>query len=246
MKKTGAKILVNAITMSRAIGTFLMPFVSVAYNAEQLISYIIILFLTDSIDGIMARRLKVSTLFGALLDTLADKLLSIATLIVLARVYPIMWVPIILELLITIINVTSGTKGGVTGSTMLGKAKTWVLGVCTVLGFITVFATDLVNLIDNSSTIGLSLINMFKYISKNSKIIMTILALISSITSTVVAINYFIKNKLELIENKRSGFYTKKYKLKTGIELKEALFSTEFYERTKGESMYLILGKVVD
>ena len=180
MKKTGAKILVNAITMSRVIGTFLMPFVSVAYNAEQLISYIIILFLTDSIDGIMARRLKVSTLFGALLDTLADKLLSIATLIVLARVYPIMWVPIILELLITIINVTSGTKGGVTGSTMLGKAKTWVLGICTVLGFITVFATDLVNLIDNSSTIGLSLINMFKYISKNSKIIMTILALISS------------------------------------------------------------------
>ena len=246
MKRIIAKIIVNAITMTRVIGTFLMPFVSVTYNAEQLISYIIVLLLTDSIDGIMARRLKVSTLFGSILDTLADKLLSIATLIILARAYPILWLPIILEILITIINVTSGTKGAIMESTMIGKIKTWILGICTVLGYVTIYAKDLIRLFDTNTTIGLGLIKSFKYLGKNSKIIMTYLALISSITSTIVAINYFIKHKFEIIENKKEGFYKKKYKLKTGSELKEALFSTEFYEKTKKESIYYKLGKVVD
>ncbi len=246
MKRLIAKIIVNAITMTRVIGTFLMPFVSVTYKAEQLISYIIILLLTDSLDGILARRLKVSTLFGAILDTLADKLLSVATLIILAREYPLMWGPILLEILITIINITSGTKGAILESTMLGKTKAWILGICTVLGYITLFSNDLIYLFDENNNIGLSLINIFKYMGKHSKIIISILALITSIFSSLVAINYFIKHKLEIINNKKEGFYKKKYKFKTGAELREALFSTTFYEKTKKESIYFKLGKVVD
>ncbi len=245
MKKTGAIILVNAITMTRVIGTFLMPFVSLNFTAEKLVAYIIVLLLTDSIDGIMARRLKVSTLFGALLDTLADKLLAIATLIILARSYYVMWLPLLLEVIITLINVLSGTKGSTIESTMIGKAKTWILGIGTVFGFITVFADDFINLFDNSTTIGMCLINIFKFISKKSKIIMIIIAIITSISSLIVAINYFMKHHKEIIDNKKSGFYNKKYKLKKGKDLIEALFSTEFYEKTKNDSVLTRLGKEV-
>ena len=245
MKKTGSIIIVNAITMSRVIGTFLLPFINFKLTAEQLVAYIIILLLTDSIDGILARRLKVSTLFGALLDTLADKLLAIATLIILAKDYPIMWLPIISEVIITLINVLSGTKGATVESTMLGKVKTWVLGICTVLGFITVFADDFIKLFDKSTTIGACLINIFKIISKNSKIIMIIISIIATISSLLVAINYYLRHHKEITSNRKKGFYNKKYKLKNGRELKEALFSTEFYERTKNDSILTRLGKEV-
>ena len=246
MKKTGAKILVNSITMTRVIGTFLMPFVSSAFTAEKLTCYIILLLLTDSIDGIMARRLKVSTLFGALLDTIADKLLSIATLIILAKIYPIMWLPLITEILITLINVIFGTKGAHVESSMFGKIKTWVLGVCTVFGFITVFADDFINLFDNTTTIGSCLINMFKGLGKHSKLVITILAIISSLTSLIVALHYLLKNKKDIFENQKNGFYTKKYQIKKGAELKEALFDTDNYEKYKSESIFVKLGRVVD
>ena len=123
MEKIGAKILVNSITFTRVIGTFLMPFVYKNLSPDNFIIYIVLLLLTDSIDGCLARRLKASTLFGALLDTLADKLLAFATIIVLANVYKTMWMPLILEVLITFINVNTGTKGAHIESSMLGKIK---------------------------------------------------------------------------------------------------------------------------
>ena len=54
MKNKGAKIIVNSITMTRVIGTLLMPFISLLLSPGELIFYIIILLLTDSVDGIMA------------------------------------------------------------------------------------------------------------------------------------------------------------------------------------------------
>ena len=59
MKKIKAMIFVNSITFVRVLGTFLMPFVSTHLNAKEFVSYIVLLLLTDSVDGIMARRLKI-------------------------------------------------------------------------------------------------------------------------------------------------------------------------------------------
>ena len=70
MKNKGAKIIVNSITMTRVIGTLLMPFISLFLSPGELIFYIIILLLTDSVDGIMARRLNSCTIFG---DNLCKK-----------------------------------------------------------------------------------------------------------------------------------------------------------------------------
>ena len=116
MKNKGAKIFVNSITMTRVIGTLLMPFISLLLSPGELIFYIIILLLTDSVDGIMARRLNACTIFGALLDAIADKLLGIATLAVLAFSYPIMFLPIITETIICLINTNGAARGSSTES----------------------------------------------------------------------------------------------------------------------------------
>ena len=42
MKNKGAKIIVNSITMTRVIGTLLMPFISLLLSPGELIFYIII------------------------------------------------------------------------------------------------------------------------------------------------------------------------------------------------------------
>ena len=132
MKNMKAKIFVNSITMVRVIGTLIMPFVSMIMTPSEVIFYIIILLLTDSIDGIMARRLNACTTFGALLDAVADKLLGIATLAVLAFSYPIMFLPIITETLICLINTNGAANGGSTESSFLGKFKTWIFGIYTI------------------------------------------------------------------------------------------------------------------
>ncbi len=246
MEKIGAKILVNSITFTRVIGTFLMPFVYKNLSPDNFIIYIVLLLLTDSIDGCLARRLKASTLFGALLDTLADKLLAFATIIVLANVYKTMWMPLILEVLITFINVNTGTKGAHIESSMLGKIKTWILGVCTVAGFITAFSNYIINLFDNTTTIGLALINIFKFIIKNDKLIMLIISVIASISCLIVAVNYLINHIKEIDKVKEDKINYRKYKLKKGNELKEALFSTDFYEKTKHSPILIRLGKLED
>ena len=240
MKKTCAKIFVNAITMTRIIGAFLMPNVSTKFTIDKLVIYIIILLLTDTPDGLLARKFNVCTLFGALLDALADKLLALATLIVLAKIFPIMWIPIGLELIITLINVNFASKGSNIESSMLGKVKTWILGVCTVLGFITAFTNEFINLFNNSNKISNVLISLLRIISKYSNQIMFIIAMIATISSLFVAIGYFKKHSMEI-----KSIDAKKYKLKTGNALKEALFDENFYTNTIGKSIVIRLGKEV-
>ena len=48
MKHKGAKIFVNSITMTRVIGTILMPFLSVYMKPGILLIYLVALLLTDT------------------------------------------------------------------------------------------------------------------------------------------------------------------------------------------------------
>jgi len=242
MKKIGAKIFVNSITMLRVIGTFLMPIVSVKFNAQKLVTYIIVLLVTDSVDGMLARRLKVSTLFGALLDATADKLLGIATIVVLARWYPIMILPIITEILTMIINTNGALKGARIESSKLGKFKTWVLGVCTVIGFLTLYAEDFILLFSEETSLGLKIINIFEQMINNPTSIINGIAFISFGAGLMVAFDYGLRVKKDVAKAKEQGLEAKKYKLKKGKDLKEALFDEDFYQKTKNEPVLTRLG----
>ena len=74
-------IIVNFITSIRLIGSFVLPIIyyKCGINIASLI--IIILFLTDAIDGFLARKLKVSTFFGCIIDAFED--LAVIAIIIL-------------------------------------------------------------------------------------------------------------------------------------------------------------------
>ena len=91
-------IFVNTITLIRLIGALLLPFIYHKYGASIVSLSIIIIFLTDAIDGFLARKLNVSTFFGSMLDGLSDKLLNVISFVILGLEYDIMLTPLILEI----------------------------------------------------------------------------------------------------------------------------------------------------
>ena len=138
--------------------------------------FFIIASVTDYLDGHLARKNNQITDFGKLMDPLADKILVVATLIVLlewGRMYG--WAIILIvarEFLVTGIRQLGVAKGQVIAASYFGKAKT-VTQMITII-YLLVFAPNF-----NSVTgiIGFSLI---------------ILATLLTIAS---GLDYVIKNK---------------------------------------------------
>lgn len=81
--------LVQAITTLRFIGIPLIFFIE---NKYILFLYASFLFLTDFIDGYLARKWKVTSTFGAIMDLLADKTIVIVLLINAALLDQITWI----------------------------------------------------------------------------------------------------------------------------------------------------------
>lgn len=84
--------------------------------------------LTDGLDGALARRLRLVTSSGQLLDPLADKLLvtcSMVALIIVGR-FPAWAAAIILlrEVLVTALRLVASSRGRGFPASMAGKAKT--------------------------------------------------------------------------------------------------------------------------
>ncbi|MDD4187675.1 MAG: CDP-alcohol phosphatidyltransferase family protein [Bacilli bacterium] len=234
MKNKKAIIIVNSVTMTRVIGTFILPFISIKICPAELVIYVGLLLLTDAIDGLLARRLKASTVFGSILDATADKLLGIACLAVLSQRYPIMLLPILTETIITIINLRGAIGGATTESSFLGKIKTWVLGLGIVLGFATIYVNGIISGINSSTIIGKYLIAFFENLATNQDIVMAIIASITVGAGIIVACDYQHKVKIEMKNAADEGFVLKKMVLKSKKDLLYALFDEEYYQKTKG------------
>lgn len=89
----------------------------------------IIAGLTDGLDGYAARSRKEITSFGKSFDPLADKILIIFTLVVLARLGRVpalaVWIIILREVFITILRYFAGKKGLAVAASPWGKLKTF-------------------------------------------------------------------------------------------------------------------------
>lgn len=243
MKNKGAKIFVNSITMTRVIGTLLLPFISLHVSSGTLVLYVIALLLTDTFDGLFARKFNACTIFGSLLDASADKLLAIATLCVIAYDYPIMLVPVITETIIIIINVKGISKGSSTESSTLGKLKTWGLGIIIVIGFFTIFANEII-LLFNDNLIGNALIDIFTYLKDNNYTVVASLAFIAAGADIMVAADYRMRVKQEVLKAEQSGLKAKEIKIKKGKDLIFALFDADYYKATKNQPLLLKLGEI--
>ena len=93
---------------------------------------------TDWFDGRIARRAGRTSQFGSLLDPVADKLLVLATLVVLLdqRVFPAWMVAAIVgrELLVSGLRLAALERGVVIAARDLGKLKTWSQAVAAGVG----------------------------------------------------------------------------------------------------------------
>ena len=191
------KVLVNSITAIRALGTLVIvpifknngPFTAGLAAAG--------FFLTDFIDGKLARGLKVQTFFGSLLDSLSDKAFAIICLVLLALQNPIFWTVIAAEGAIVYANYKSAQKGNNIQSSFAGKAKT----ACMLVGVSLLFLHDL----------PFSLFNFHP-----AKAII----MVATVLSVISGIQYYVKNKksnerivIDYISGFTDNFFEREYEI---------------------------------
>ena len=133
--------LADQLTVARALSVpfvillYAWPFANHAYWATAVFA---VAMSTDWFDGRVARRGGYATALGALLDPIADKVLVLATLVMLVGldVVPAWMVAAIVvrELLIGGLRHAAVERGIVLQARDLGKLKTWAQAIAAALG----------------------------------------------------------------------------------------------------------------
>ena len=141
-------IFVNALTISRIIASIFVFPIYFHFGAKVVGYILAAFFLTDWIDGYLARRHNVCTFFGSIMDTICDKFIMIISCAVLCYLNPYMIYAIMCEVLIFIISSLNLTQDNEAKSLYIGKVKMWVLCMCVVAGFFFCrFDKEFINLI---------------------------------------------------------------------------------------------------
>ena len=219
-------VIVNLFTMCRLIGAFALPFIYIKYGASLCAICTIVLFLTDAVDGFLARALKCSTFFGSSMDALSDKLLSSISFILLGISYTIMIPPIILEVSILLISYGTFRNGGNVQSSKIGKIKTAILDICVISSFILISLPTF--------KINTQIIN---YLILNTKYIINILGCICTISQIIALNDYKRKYLLTRQIPKNIKINYKGLKKKNINEIFKDALSTEYYKKHKDESI---------
>lgn len=196
------KIFVNLMTTIRFAYTLILPILKLRISNTAFIINIVILFLTDSWDGILARKFKVQTLYGSVMDTIADKTLSIILLsMLLINKLDILSLVLLCEIIISIPNVIGMITGKKTKSSWIGKIKMWLLSI----------------------TIVLSYLNYFDIVDYNVVIISSVITIILQL----FAIHGYIRTLLSQKEIKQE-----RKPINNLADLKYVLFDTDYYLST--------------
>ena len=230
MKKNKVKIIKliidNLITLIRLVGAFLLPIIYYKLGVNIAANYIIILFLTDFIDGTLARLFNVSTFFGSVLDASSDKILNAISFIILGFEYNIMFAPLVIEISILYTAYSTYRYGGNVQSTFLGKAKTLVLDILVICSF----------LLLSLPTLNINTIFINKLIS-STDLIIHIFGFIILIACLIALFDYVGKNKLARANPKALDNKYKNKKKKPIKMIISNLFDTEYYKEHKNESI---------
>ena len=134
--------LPNVLTLLRilAVPVIVVALLGETPNGDALAAGVFALAaLTDGLDGYIARRRDDETVFGKLMDPLADKLLIVAALVSLVSLERLAgWVAMVIiarELAVTGLRAVAAERGVVIAASWLGKVKT-LLQVAAVFALI--------------------------------------------------------------------------------------------------------------
>ena len=133
------KIFVNLITIFRLCFSIILATVRNKITKNSFIAMVIVLFFSDTLDGVLARKFNVQTFFGSIMDTVADKVLSIILYLVLIDSEPVLAPILLCEFIIAIVNICAIVMKKQPKSNKVGKTKTWFVGVNIVLGYLYYF-----------------------------------------------------------------------------------------------------------
>ena len=137
--RNSIKFFVNLLTTLRFLSIIILVIIFKKISQRFFIIIISILFLTDFIDGKLARKFKVQTIYGSNMDTIADKALSIGLIILLLHQNNNVLLLLLGEIIISVINTIGKLQGKKTKSSLIGKIKTWFLSITIILGYINYF-----------------------------------------------------------------------------------------------------------
>ena len=131
------KQIANILTLSRFFSPFILIPLYYLNKKTIFIIMIIIFALTDTFDGYFARRYKSVNLFGRYLDAVVDKIFAITLLIPIFNKY--IFIIIIFEILIMIVNLYAFYKKLNPKTIYLGKIKTTLLFFLISLYYLKIF-----------------------------------------------------------------------------------------------------------
>ncbi len=198
--------LPNKLTVLRIC---LIPFMMFFYFADfipygigkilALIFFIVAAF-TDLLDGKIARSRNLVTNFGKFLDPIADKILTstVFFLIIADGTIPNPWGAIIVtiiiarEFMVSALRLLAANRGVVLAADIWGKAKTMVQMI----------ALPMAILLSFFNTPSLSLNDTFVLVFE---IITFVMLGIATVLTVVSGVNYLVKNKDCLKEDKKAG-----------------------------------------
>lgn len=211
------KKFVNFLTIIRIVATFILPFIWRVLNPFLIIVFVSLVLLTDFFDGLLARKFHVQSLFGSLLDTVADKVFGIVIVLIIALYFPIYYIILVLEASIALINLLAAFRGATTKSSFLGRAKMWVLGIAIVFAMISIFQNDLLNVGFLNTLVSL--------IVDNQELIISSSVFVTAGSELMIVIDYS-RRIIKELKNKSEKIV---YNFKSEKELKYVLFDTEYY-----------------
>lgn len=206
MKKKIAFIIVNSLTAIRLLGSvFLIP-VYFWYGGLTAAFLTAICYITDLLDGILARRLKCATFFGSIFDGFSDKVFNIVNLLVFLTITPVSIIAIFLEVMIMLIQLYKYKNNMVVKTSMIGKFKMWVAGFTMFIALIL------------SSKIKASYLSLL--------LIPLIISEAITVLDYIKGIVAFKNKKIKVIKRKKEKF---------SMTLNEMLFNPKFYEENKDD-----------
>ena len=191
------------------------------------------LFVTDLLDGKLARAWKVQTRGGSLLDPFGDKLLAISCIMSFIGTQNFFLVPLFLEIGITLINVNRTLHEETVSSSIIGKIKTCILSMTIVLCAINVLSPEILNTF------------ILKFIPSLSELDLTItdevvnIATVGTIAAQVLTAGGYVKQSIQNRDER-----TKKIaELKSLKEMLIRLFDEEAFEEDKDKPLMMIIKK---